>query len=385
MLPTNAPLRVAMSTVALLSHHAGLANYIRNLAHALVETGQVRFRYFYGLRWSDDLRARPAQLFASSSSAARRWLPAAWELSRAVQGLAFAREARAGAFDLYHEPAYLLHGERLPAIVTVHDLSFIHYPETHPAGRVRILERRLPRSLSAARKVLTDSESVREEVIRHFGVPAAKVHAVPLGVASRFKPRAATELQLVLDRYRLQSSGYVLSVGTLEPRKNLVRVLQAYASLSAALRARYPLVIVGASGWHEGPIVAKLDPLVRRGEVRFLGYVDDKTLSCLYSGARAAAYVSLYEGFGLPIAEAMASGAPVLTSNVGCMRELAEGAALLVDPSADDAIAGGLARLLSADDECARLRAAGLERVRALTWADCARRTIEIYRLALAG
>jgi alpha-1,3-rhamnosyl/mannosyltransferase len=248
-----------------------------------------------------------------------------------------------------------------------------------------VLEKRMPDSLASARVVITDSEAVRQEIAAHYGVAVSKVRAIPLGVSPGFRPRGAEELRPLLQGFSLEADRYFLCVGTLEPRKNLVRTVRAYSTLPAEVRRRFPLVVVGAVGWHEGAIVAELEPLVRAGDARVLNYVDDQALRALYAGARCLLYPSLYEGFGLPIAEAMASGVPVLTSNVGCMKELAEGAALLVDPSDTDGIARGLRRLLDDDGERASLRAAGLERARALTWRRCAERTLEVYRLALSG
>jgi alpha-1,3-rhamnosyl/mannosyltransferase len=192
-------------------------------------------------------------------------------------------------------------------------------------------------------------------------------------------------LQPALARFGLDAGDYLLSVGTLEPRKNLVRMLRAYAALPAVLRARFPLVVVGAAGWHESAIIAEMAPLERRGEVRVLDYVDDEALAALYAGARGVVYASIYEGFGLPILEAMACGTPVVTSNTGCMKELAEGAALLVDPMDTDAVGAGLRRLLEDGPEAERLRAAGLERARQYTWERCAARTLEVYRRVAAA
>jgi alpha-1,3-rhamnosyl/mannosyltransferase len=378
-------IRLAVNAVALLSPFAGVASYIRHLMTALAAMGAVQPRYFYGLGWSNELLTAAPRAVTKGKGMVQRWVPFAWEASRLVQAAAFALEGRPGRFDLYHEPAYLLLGKRLPAVVTVHDLSFVHFPETHPAGRVRVLNQRLPRSLAAARAVITDSLAVREEITAQYGVRPEKVHAIPLGVSPRFRPRSAAELQPAMQRYDLTAGGYLLCVGTLEPRKNLVRTVRAYSSLPAELRKRFPLVVVGAVGWHESSIVAELEPLARSGEARFLSYVDEDALTLLYAGARGVLYPSLYEGFGLPIAEAMASGAPTLTSNVGCMKELADGAAVLVDPTDIAGIAQGLRRLLEDDAERARLRAAGLERARHLTWQRCAERTLQVYRQALGG
>jgi O-antigen biosynthesis alpha-1,3-rhamnosyltransferase len=361
-----------------------VASYVRNLMTALTEMGTVSPRYFYGLGWSDRLLDAPPPGIRKGKGLVQRWVPFAWEASRLVQELTFAR-VDSGGFDLYHEPTYLLLNERIPAVVTVHDLSFVHFPETHPAGRVRVLNRRLPRSLALARAVITDSLAVREEIIAHYNLPAEKVHAIPLGVSPRFRPRSAVELAPALQRLELVAGNYLLSVGTLEPRKNLVRTVRAYSSLPVDLRRRFPLVIVGAVGWHESAIVKELEPLAQSGEARVLSYVSDDLLPLLYAGARAVLYPSLYEGFGLPIAEAMASGAPALTSNAGCMRELAEGAAVLVEPMDVASIAQAMRRLLEDHSELARLRTAGLERAEQLTWRRCAEETLRVYRQALGG
>jgi alpha-1,3-rhamnosyl/mannosyltransferase len=255
----------------------------------------------------------------------------------------------------------------------------------HPAGRVRVLDKRLPSSLAAACAVITDSVAVREEITTHYGVRAEKVHAIPLGVSPRFRPRSAPDLEPVMTRYQLTADAYLLCVGTLEPRKNLVRTVRAYASLPADLRRRFPLVVVGAKGWHESSIVAELESLAQKGQGRFLDYVDEVALTLLYAGARGVLYPSLYEGFGLPVAEAMASGTPTLTSNLGCMKELAEGAAVLVDPRETASIAQGMRQLLEDDAARARLRSAGMERVQELTWQRCAERTLLVYRHVLRG
>jgi alpha-1,3-rhamnosyl/mannosyltransferase len=376
-------IRLAVNAAALLSPFAGVATYIRHLMQALVATGTVKPRYFYGWRWGDALLESPPPGLAKGKRAVQRWLPFAWEASRAFQGALFGLGARRVRFDLYHEPTYLLLGERLPSVVTVHDLSFVHYPETHPPGRVRVLHARLPRSLAVARAVITDSIAVRDEVIAYYGVPGDKVHAIGLGVSARFRPRMPAEVAHVMRRFELTARRYLLCVGTLEPRKNLVRTVRAYAALPASLRERFPLVVVGAIGWQESDIVAELERLSHKRQARVLYYVDDEELAALYAAARAVLYPSLYEGFGLPIAEAMASGSPVLTSNVGCMREIAEGAGLLVDPTDVAGIADGMRRLIEDEAECEARRAAGLRRAAQFTWQRCAEATLEVYRQVL--
>jgi alpha-1,3-rhamnosyl/mannosyltransferase len=286
---------------------------------------------------------------------------------------------------LYHEPNYIAPALDCPLVVTVHDLSHLRFPQYHPAARVRWLERFLPQTLARAAKILTVSEFARQEILEVFGLPPAKVVAIPLGLEAHFRPPAALELKQTLRRYGLVPQGYIASVGTLEPRKNLLRLVEAYFSLPARLRQRFPLVLIGPKGWHIQKLWPKMEQLMRRGEVRWLGYVEEAALPCLYAGAAVFAYLSLYEGFGLPVLEAMGCGAPVLTSKDSAMATWAGEAALLVDPLDVQAIGERLVQLLEDRELAQALATRGWVLARQFSWQRCADETLGVYFETING
>jgi alpha-1,3-rhamnosyl/mannosyltransferase len=262
----------------------------------------------------------------------------------------------------------------------VHDLSWLDYPEAHPVERVRFLDRHLPRTLERADRVLTDSAFIADEIASRFGVPRAKIRAIPLGVDAAYRPRSRDEIAPVLEKHGLRDSAYLLVVATLEPRKNLERLARAYAALPSTLKARHPLAIVGARGWLNRDLERVLAPLEAGGTVRRLGYVAENELPSIYAGAHAFAFPSLYEGFGLPVLEAMASGVPVLTSNVSSLPEVAGDAALTVDPLDERALSENLARLLEDDTWRDAASARGILRAREYPWSRCVEATVDAYR-----
>lgn len=287
---------------------------------------------------------------------------------------------RHGKGAIYHSPNYFLPAYEGPAVATVHDLSFARFPQTHPAARRRYFELAFRRSLDRADALITDSETVRQELISDYSVDPQRVASIHLGVDTFFRPHAATELQPVLARHGLVCGQYLLSVGTIEPRKRLDQLITAYASLPASLRTRFPLVLTGSRGW----LTEAVRPLMERGHtegwLRYLGFVPQEDLPAIYAGAHAFAMISIYEGFGLPLLEAMASGVPVLTSDCSCMPEVADGSALLVNPDDTDAVQGQLVRLMEDEQWRAVGIARGLQRARTLTWDRCLDQTVEVYR-----
>jgi glycosyltransferase involved in cell wall biosynthesis len=270
-------------------------------------------------------------------------------------------------------------------VVTIHDLAYRLYPETAP-HQTRLWLRRIEATLRRAREVLVVSESTKRDLIDLYPVDPERVTVTHLGVDTvRHRPPSPEAVDAAKRRYGIDGP-FLLYVGGIEPRKNLPAIVEAYGRLPRDLRPA--LVIVGASvDWNpEGwdllrPALAALRPEVREGVI-LTGYVTDQEKVALLGGAAALVYPSLYEGFGLPVVEAMACGAPVLTSNVSSLPEVTGGDAVLVDPRDTEAIAGGMRALLEDDALAARLRRAGPARAAAFTWEETARRTAEVLRRA---
>jgi alpha-1,3-rhamnosyl/mannosyltransferase len=307
--------------------------------------------------------------------------PGLEDLRRWARDRHFARLLRPYRDHIYHEPNFMLRPFAGPSVVTIHDLSVLHYPQFHPRERVRYFERELHHSLARADHIITDAPQIRDEVIQQLGVAGTRVTSVPLGIDAGYRPLTASQRQNVLHAHGLTDKSYLFCAATLEPRKNLAGLVNAYERLPTALRQRHPLVMAGASGWGEERFAARLATLERRGALRRLGYVAEADLPALYGGARAFAFPSFYEGFGLPPLEAMACAIPVLTSAGTTMAALLNGAALLTDPHDEEAITRGLERLLTDDTLAERALIEGPALAKHYSWRRCADRMVEIYRM----
>jgi glycosyltransferase involved in cell wall biosynthesis len=379
-------MRVILNVDAITAPLTGIGRYALELARGLERHAAIEeLRLYSAYRWVDD----PANALAANRTIAalRRSVPfktQALELYTALRGALFRLHTRRLRGWILHTPNYVLMPFDGPALTTVHDLSWLSYPEAHPVERVRFLDRHLPRTLERANLVLTDSDFIAAEIASRFALPRAKIRAIPLGVDASFRPRPREEFVATLAKYGLQGSAYLLVVATLEPRKNLARLVRAYAALPAVLKARHPLVIVGARGWLSGELERAIAPLEASGGARRLGYVGEDELPLIYAGAHAFAFPSLYEGFGLPVLEAMASGVPVLTSNVSSLPEIAGDAALTVNPLDDEALRRGLERLLEDSGWRTAATGRGIERAREYPWSRCVDTTVEAYRAASA-
>jgi glycosyltransferase involved in cell wall biosynthesis len=295
------------------------------------------------------------------------------------------RRLARGDVDLFWSPLQTLPlAGRVPAVVTVHDLTALLYPETHTA---RVRWSQLPfleRSLDRARAVIVVSAATAADLRRHFPSSAAKVRVVYPGVDPAFAPAAPDEVRRIREELGLPG-GYLLSVATLEPRKNLARLLDAWEALRREEPAATPpLVLAGGKGWHSAALERRIADLAPLG-LTHLGRVDDARLIRLFQGARIFVYPSLYEGFGLPPLEAMACGVPVVTSDAASLPEVVGDAGVTVDPRDAEALAGALQALLAAPERAADLARRGRERAARFTWERAAAEMDEVFAAALTA
>ncbi|KWI26573.1 glycosyltransferase family 4 protein [Burkholderia stagnalis] len=322
----------------------------------------------------------------ASAVRAGRNVPGIYKARTLVRSLASARLrdnfARRGY--LYHETNFIASRYRGPTVVTIHDLSHRRHPEFHPRVAVEYLDEGLPRTLRQAQVVIAVSRYTKQAIHELYGLPDEKVVAIHLGVESSFKPLDEMSCMSVLANLGLRYRGFVLSVCTLQPRKNLRRLVEAFGHLPADLRQAFPLVLIGAEGWMNSALMRAIEPLASAGQLITPGYVSRNDLACLFASAAVFAYPSLYEGFGLPVLEAMASGVPVLTSNVTSLPEVAGGAAWEVDPYSVDEIEHGLERLLDDNLLCGDLVTKGLCRAAEFTWSATVNKTCDVYRALTA-
>jgi alpha-1,3-rhamnosyl/mannosyltransferase len=282
-------------------------------------------------------------------------------------------------YHLYHEPNFVAIPSDVPTAATLHDLSVIEHPEWHPADRVAHFERHFHRSLAHCVHFFAISDFGRQEIIRTLHVRPERVTRTYMGVHPHLRPLAPAEVIPVLNRLKLPPR-YLLYLGTIEPRKNIATLLKAYCSLPDGLRSHWPLLLVGNWGWRTGDVMDYYQREGRHRGVIHRAYVADDDLAAIYSGARALAYPSLYEGFGMPPLEMMACGGAVLSSTAGALRETVGAQAHLIDPHDIDGWRRALARVVSDDEWWQSLRNGSELVARRYTWDQCAADTLRVYR-----
>jgi glycosyltransferase involved in cell wall biosynthesis len=297
--------------------------------------------------------------------------------------------ARACRANLLHVPAMLAPlRSSLPVVVTIHDLAIVRFPQMFRRWHRTFSTYLLPRVVQTVNQIVTVSEATKADLVELLGVAPDRVSVIPCGISSDFAPLPHGDpcLDDVRRRYSLPEN-YAITVGAIEPRKNLPRLLRAL-KLLATRRPEFKnltLCHVGPAGWLTEDVSRTIAELGLHDRVRFLGFVPNDDLAALYQPARVSLYPSLFEGFGLPIVEAMASGCPVVTSNCSSMPEVAGGAAVLVDPMSEESIADGLARVWLDDRMRCDMIARGRCRAAVFTWEAAARETVTLYDRVLAA
>jgi glycosyltransferase involved in cell wall biosynthesis len=367
---------------ALRAQRTGTETYsLQLIRHLLALNSPHQFRLYCD-------RPFPATLqdIAGSDQVEIRVIP----FPRLWTHLRLSAEVLARPPDVLFVPAHvlpLLHPRR--SVVTVHDLGYYAFPQAHRRLSRWYLRAGTRFSARTARHVLTDSQATKDDLQRHCAVDPVQVTVVPLGRDEALAPVTDTARLLQLqERLGVNRDGtrrrYLLYVGTLQPRKNLTRVIDAFAVVRTAL-PDLCLVLAGQRGWLSEPVFQRVEKLGLQQDVLFPGYVSADDLPALLSGALALVFPSLYEGFGFPVLEAQACGVPVLTSTTSSLPEVAGDSALLVDPTDTEAIAAGLRQLATDAALRNRLSVAGFVNIRRFSWERCARETLQVLERVAAG
>ena len=372
---------------------AGVARYTRSLVWALARLdGENRYSLFYAARGlprptpeteqADELFAKHRNFRPVGVPLSVRQMFGLWQRLRVPLPV----DLFTGRCDIVHSPDFVSPPHRAGAdVITVHDLSFLVVPECAEPKLAAFLGKTVPGAVRRADRIVAVSEQTKRDLVRLLSVPEGRVKVAYNGVDPRFRPMhpAAEERERLRRKLNLPER-FILHVGTLEPRKNLARLVEAYGQVAQRLGANgqpVALVLAGRKGWLYEPIIEAAERANREGgNVVFVDFVYDDDLPLLYNMAEAFAYPSLYEGFGLPVAEALACGTPTLASNDGALVEVAGDAALVVDARSVEEIAAGLERLLTDDELRTRLAKAGPERAARFTWEAAAKTVLDAYR-----
>ena len=374
-------MRIGIDAHAIGARQGGNETYISNLIKSLAEIDGDNLYTIYlanagaAAQWREEFTNR-------YNNFSVRLLPPPTPLVRVPVYL---------TYELFRRPVDVLHVQytappfcRIPIVVTIHDLAFERMPETFTRRGSFQLKLTVRWTAKKAAKVATVSEYSRQDLLDIYKLPPEKVVVTYNGVESSFTPQplVQNEAEEVRRRFGV-SRDFVLAVGSLQPRKNLVRLIRAYARLRSEREDfRSQLVIVGRKLWLAGEIFDEVKRQRWADDVIMTGYVADEDLPALYRAARAFVYPSLFEGFGLPPLEAMACGTPVVTSDVSSMPEITGDAALLIDPNDEGALANALIEVVNNDRLRADLREKGIAQAKKFTWRDAAEKTLRLYQAA---
>ncbi len=281
--------------------------------------------------------------------------------------------------DVFHAAGFTLPAQlKARSVITIFDMTFFLMPQVHEKSKVAYFRSMIPAAVKKADAVIAISSQTKCDIIKYLGTPEEKIRVVPIGIGDEFRVIADKErIESVKAAYSLPDE-YILFVGTLEPRKNIGGLIRAYARLRKR-GCRHTLVIAGKRGWQCGGIYKLVESLLLSGDVVFTDYISQEDLPVLYNGAAAFVYPSLYEGFGIPVLEAMKCGVPVVTSGISSMPEVTGDAAVLIDPYDDVSLMNGIERVVRDRSLAASLRMQGLRRASSFTREKMARETVAVY------
>lgn len=373
-------MRIAIDYTAAIRQHAGIGNYVRKLVDAML--AQDAENQYTLLTSGRPTRERPfptaENVHGRSIFIPDRYLNIIWYRWR----LPLYANYFSGQVDIYHGPDFALPpiGKKLRKVVTVHDLAFLDHPEYAVPSLANYLKKVVPEAVASADVVCTVSQEVSRTLVAHFHTPREKLTVIPNGVSAHFK-RITDPVILGATRHKFDlRHPLVLGVGTLEPRKNHIGLIKAFYHAQKKKNGPAMLALAGGKGWLYEETQQLVEELKLEKKVRFLGRVSDLELVTLYSLADVFAFPSFVEGFGVPPIEAMACGAPVITSNTSSLPEIVGDAAILIDPHNTGELSAAITRILQDKSLQEELRQKGYERVKQYTWPVSARKMLSIYK-----
>lgn len=375
-------MRIGIDVTAAVTQGGGIGRYTRELIYALTAVDTTTAYRFFSAKHPatspvPDPIPNANNVTIHPAPVDERWLYRLWYRLR----LPLPVQWVTGRLDLFHSPDFVLPpvSGRIPTLLTVHDISFVHHPETFPERLVTYLNRVVPWSIQRATHVLADSNATKADLEACWQVPSQKITVLYSGVHERFQPVTdAEKLTAVRQKYDLGDAPYILSVGTVQPRKNYQMLIRAFKPVAATFPHR--LIISGGKGWLYDEMMMEVREQGLKGRVHFPGFVADADLPALYSGADLFVFPSLYEGFGLPLLEAMGCGTAVISSNASSLPEVAGQAAVQLPP-ADQAAWSQMMQLLLADPaERTHYIEAGFNQVLQFRWQQSARQLLNIYQ-----
>ncbi len=375
-----ARLKILLDAGPAVHQSAGLARYTESLASALWQhcRDTVDLNLFYNLHSGHQLPASlspiPARAFPLGQYPWRLGVLACQLLRAPVV------DRRLGAGDIYHATEHLLPWTARPSVMTVHDLIFERYPQHHTLANRTFLRVAMPLFVRRADAIIAVSRHTKRDLLDLYRTSPHKVHAIEEGIEARFRPVERDEVRMAMERHAIRKP-YLLMVGTLEPRKNHALAFEALARLKAA-GWTHSLVVAGRRGWLFDSVQSNVERLRLETDVIFTGRVPDADLPALYSGADCLLMPSLYEGFGIPVLEAMACGTPVVCSKVSSLPEVGGPAARYIESMTGEGLAEAVLDVLSNPQMAEQMRTEGLNRAARFSWRDAARQTVEVYNAA---
>lgn len=377
--------KIAIDYTPAYEQGGGIGRLVRDLIDEFQSlSSKHQYKLFVsGFTTSKPLESIPTNYSWKTTRIAPKWLARIWQRAQ----LPLPAEYFVGAIDLYHATDFVLpplrRGTR--SIVTVHDLSFVRVPDAASPRLKAYLDVVVPRSVKRADYVTADSQATKDDLQNIYGIPGEKIEVLYSGVHQRYFQNIQSVASSVTMRsqYAIPDRPYIFTIGTVQPRKNYSRLIRAIKQLREQ-HYDIGLVIAGGKGWLEDEMYQTIEQTKMQDFVHLIGFADEDDLPALYHHAECVAFPSLYEGFGFPVLEAMASGTPVVTSNISSLPEVAGNAALLVDPLKVDEIAAAIQQILDDSDLRQQLIKFGNKQARKFTWAQSAKQLLQIYEKVLA-